>query len=426
MSYSMIANQIAGAIPNTEWEHKDPGLPENTKKMIKLICRTKSDRGATRRSVQKYIRKSFKFKVKEHKTSESSEKVTSFNSKDHKYRIIYKPMSGGMTETTLNSSITELFPCIAFENKIKTKNVNHFYHKVYVLANVNHKCYTNVKNFEAGQQFIEDADSSSKFVEKIKNAIAITQFIYDTDRKKKVKQTYWTYRPPKPKGVPDNSPADIVLEFDDGDMLGVSLKAGGEKTAEPLLNTYVNPIMDFFYTGTGKKKTLRKKLWNNSYSKIEGINEKYDEKAYVKITKQQLEYFEDNYLDEYEAMYNSNLNIIRDDLMKTLTSDVDKFKEYCTKQIMKKSDLPTIIIKAVGKSYKEVEDSSQLATLLTMTESVKAKKSTTSKQNFNICLYDKSNRLLGEMKMSVRSNKVGVDHKLGQFFNLAVKYNGLE
>ena len=27
--------------------------------------------------------------------------------------------------------------------------------------------------------------------------------------------------------------------------------------------------------------------------------------------------------------------------------------------------------------------------------------------------------------MAVRSNKVGVQHKLGQFFNLAVKYNGL-
>jgi len=27
--------------------------------------------------------------------------------------------------------------------------------------------------------------------------------------------------------------------------------------------------------------------------------------------------------------------------------------------------------------------------------------------------------------MSVRSNQVGVRHKLGQFFNLAVKYNGL-
>ena len=31
------------------------------------------------------------------------------------FRILVKPMSGGMAETTLNASITELFPCIAFE-----------------------------------------------------------------------------------------------------------------------------------------------------------------------------------------------------------------------------------------------------------------------------------------------------------------------
>ena len=29
------------------------------------------------------------------------------------------------------------------------------------------------------------------------------------------------------------------------------------------------------------------------------------------------------------------------------------------------------------------------------------------------------------MEMSIRSNQVGKKHKLGQFFNLAVKYNGL-
>jgi hypothetical protein len=32
------------------------------------------------------------------------------------FRIEVKPLSGGMGETTLNSSITELFPCIAFES----------------------------------------------------------------------------------------------------------------------------------------------------------------------------------------------------------------------------------------------------------------------------------------------------------------------
>ena len=50
--------------------------------------------------------------------------------------------------------------------------------------------------------------------------------------------------------------------------------------------------------------------------------------------------------------------------------------------------------------------------------------SISSKQNFDIRIKQYS-KVLGSMNMAVRSNKVGVEHKLGQFFNLAVKYNGL-
>ena len=42
------------------------------------------------------------------------------------FRILVKPVSGGMQETTLNSSITELFPCIAFENNYRPNNVEAF------------------------------------------------------------------------------------------------------------------------------------------------------------------------------------------------------------------------------------------------------------------------------------------------------------
>ena len=45
---------------------------------------------------------------------------------DRKFRINVKPKSGGMGESTLNSSITELFPCIAFEKRFKPKNVESF------------------------------------------------------------------------------------------------------------------------------------------------------------------------------------------------------------------------------------------------------------------------------------------------------------
>ena len=45
---------------------------------------------------------------------------------EENFRIEVKPLSGGMQETTLNSSITELFPCIAFENNYRPKTVEGF------------------------------------------------------------------------------------------------------------------------------------------------------------------------------------------------------------------------------------------------------------------------------------------------------------
>jgi len=56
---------------------------------------------------------------------------------------------------------------------------------------------------------------------------------------------------------------------------------------------------------------------------------------------------------------------------------------------------------------------------------LRAEPSKTSKQNFDIMLK-RGSKVIGTMNMAVRSNKVGVTHKLGQFFNLAVKYNGLK
>ena len=101
------------------------------------------------------------------------------------------------------------------------------------------------------------------------------------------------------------------------------------------------------------------------------------------------------------------------------------FRKYCRTQILKQSEVPVMIIKAINDTYTEVKDSNQLNVLLAQVTNVIAKPSISSKQNFNLCLYNGVTEI-GQMKMSVRTNKVGVEHKLGQFYNLAVKYNGLE
>ena len=382
-----------------------------------------SNRVDARRNLQNFI-KSKKIKFEEKKTSLSSENITEFLIGDYTIRIVYKPRSGGMTETTLNSTITELVPCLAFLNKITERNPEKLYEKVLALPQ-KQTCYVNAADQKAGVDFLEDMPKSSKFKEKMMNAVAITKFLEDKDNKKKIKNVFWTYRA-KPSGVPANSPADIVIQYVDNTMLGVSLKAGGESTKEPLLNTYVNKIYyNFEPTGTQIKK-LREDLYKNTYSKIPGIESpRYDEAgAERNKTLDALENFERTDLQTYEKYYDANLAIIRNKMLYTMTKDIKTFTKWCRSEILKVSNVPVIIIKAINDTYKEVKDSNRLSVLLTEATSVEGMVSITSKQNFDIRIK-RFSEVLGTMNMSVRSNKVGVQHKLGQFFNLAVKYNGL-
>tara|TARA_B110000967_G_C18665959_1_gene450541 strand:- start:36 stop:821 length:786 start_codon:yes stop_codon:yes gene_type:complete len=259
---------------------------------------------------------------------------------------------------------------------------------------------------------------------KMSNAIAINKFLLDISKTQRVKNVWWTYRK-KPAGVPANSPADIVIEFMPSKFLGVSLKAGSSSSAEPLLNTYVNPIYTFFNSNSEAKTKLRATLWKNVYSKIPGLKEIGYDTTTKGATLDILREFEKNYLTDYEKLYDTGLTIIRNAVGYTMTKDLRLFRKYCRTQILKQSEVPVMIIKAINDTYTEVKDSNQLNVLLAQVTNVIAKPSTSSKQNFNLCLYDGTS-LIGEMKMSVRTNKVGVEHKLGQFYNLAVKYNGLE
>ena len=69
-------------------------------------------------------------------------------------------------------------------------------------------------------------------------------------------------------------------------------------------------------------------------------------------------------------MYDINLAIIRNKLVYTMTKDFEMFKKYCRSEILKQSDVPVTIIKAVNDTYKEVKDSNRLSVLLEQATSV--------------------------------------------------------
>ena len=77
------------------------------------------------------------------------------------FRIEVKPLSGGMQETTLNSSITELFPCIAFENNYRPKSVEDFM-QFLMSIDVNQMNCIHSKDKEAAKETINKLISEYK------------------------------------------------------------------------------------------------------------------------------------------------------------------------------------------------------------------------------------------------------------------------
>lgn len=338
----------------------------------------------------------------------------------HVVKILYKPVSGGMSETTLNSTITELAPSLAFMNGKKSfKTVNDFY-KFLTTANPN-GVYLNTNDAKAGAQFIESMPSSSKFKEKMENAMGILKFLWEKNAEMPISQLYWGYRA-KPDGVPATHKGDIFVKFKNGKMLGVSLKAGGEKTAEPQLNTYVNKMFDD-YGNEKQKQALIKDVYNKIHSTL-GLSENWQDRSEKSKSIDVIQKYKKKYPAKYEALYDQMLEIIRTHIIKNVNSDMNATIEYIKKQVLKKDEtVPLIVVKAFGTNFKFVTDEDALDSFIPEITSIKAYPSASSKQNWHIDLIAKKKKIT--MNMTVRSNKTEPDNKVAQGYNLAIKFNGI-
>ena len=345
--------------------------------------------------------------------------------KDHIVKITYKPLSGGMSETTLNSTITELVPAIIFMNNKRAAftDVKKLYDKVVELIPSSSRLgvYVNDRDQKAGIDFIKTMPSSSKFNEKMKNAIAIIKYLKDVHKKSPIKQVYWGYRA-KPTGIAASHKGDLFVEFKTGEMLGVSLKAGGEKTAEPQLNTYVNKFFDDFGRDREKEK-LKKKVYNEIHSVL-GLDEDWESRSKKIKSIKTITAYKNKYNKKYEALYDDMLEIIRNELIKQVNKDKADTIDYIKKQVIQKDeDVPLVVVKASDTNYQMITDEDAIETFIPKIVSIKAYKSASSKQAWHIDLNSKNDTLT--MNMSVRTNKTEPNNKIAQGFNLAIKFNGL-
>ena len=354
------------------------------------------------------------------------------DSEDNKNKtiiVVFKSAAGGMQETTLNSSITELFPCIAWENGwANPTSVDDFYQKLITVDTNTLKCVGS-QDREAAKETIAKAPDSSKYQIKMENALGILKYLRIQNKQSPIKNILWGYRA-KPSGVDEKHPGDMYITFKDNKVLGVSLKAGGKSTHEAKLNTYVNPVWEAF----GKQRelvALRKKLHKEVYSKIPDMpsETEYDSGKGRKITGNILKDFNQGKTHKlYEDYYDKQLEIMRKAIIDLFNKNPKQSFKYIKENILRNApDVPTIVIKGVGDDFQQVTDDDEVGVFLAVTKYIVAYKSTKSKQNWHIDLVSGGGKETLTMNMVIRSNKGGHAgvKKLGQYYNLSVKFNSV-
>ena len=340
-------------------------------------------------------------------------------------RIGFKP-TRGMQDTTFMASITELFPAIAFLNNISpTLPMEQFYNAI-LAANPSKDGppgpYLSTNDATKGKEIIDKSEPGPDFKirEKITNAKNITRWLNTHNQKHPIAEVYWGYRT-KPNGVDAANPGDIFLVYKNGGMLGVSLKAGGAATKEPILNTYVKPLFDYYGKPNDYLK-LKKSLYPQYLEA--GVDEK-DMKTKWGSSQlaQQLGKFEKENPREYNRLYDINLSLVKQAVINLFNSDIKKTRKFIKSQILKTQlKTPFIKVKATMSTAYVDNTYDQLQAGLEAATSIIASDAGGSKQDFVITLTD---GITLNMEFSARSNKSGFLHKLGQFENLSVKFNAI-
>jgi hypothetical protein len=341
-------------------------------------------------------------------------------------RIGFKPSSGAMQDTTFMASITELFPAIAFLNGISpTLSTEKFYNAILTSNSSSVGApgpYLTTNDADKGKEIIDKSEPGPDFKvkEKITNAQNITKWLNNHNQKHPIAEVYWGYRA-KPQGVDPSNPGDIFLAYKNGGMLGVSLKAGGAATKEPILNTYVKPLFDYYGKPNDYLK-LKKSLYPQYLEA--GVDEK-DMKTKWGSSQlaQQLGKFEKENPREYNRLYDINLSLVKQAVINLFNSDIKKTRKFIKSQILK-TQLKTPFIKVKATTSTAYVDNTydQLQAGLEAATSIIASDAGGSKQDFVITLTD---GITLNMEFSARSNKSGFLHKLGQFENLSVKFNAI-
>lgn len=357
-------------------------------------------------------------------------------------------LTGG-AQTTVTATMTELFPALWFNtNNKKPNNVKELENFIYDYNNKKpNKAYLDSQDKESGSKNIDLAFTkiNPKMKEvKFENAFAITNYLYDTHAENPIDYVVWGYRK-KPTGVPDNHSGDIFLIHSNREITGVSLKAGLEKSNEPKLNTYVGTTLrQPYYKSVDNQAEMRlkKRLWKEVYSKIKSPKTVNENNFYetsgerTKVNKDMVAGLVafwtrsggDKPNNAFDKSYQVMTKICREELAKVVNKNVKATKEWIRKEfrLQKEQEIPLIVVKAVGQTYRELGD--PVPRFLPKVTKVKAYLNTSSVQEWFIDLMSNKKKLT--LRMVIRSDSgfrpEKPKGKIGKFNMLKLQYGGVK
>ena len=345
------------------------------------------------------------------------------------------PYLSGGEQTTINSTITELFPALAFNSGSHPKTADEleeFIKGLDLTSNGAKKSFVNNSNIESAKEYIT-------------KMARILNWIYDYNNQREIEKVVWGYRE-KPTGVPNNHPGDIFIMFKnkkiEPKIMGISLKAGTAKSKEPKLNSYVATTMRKPAWKTKYPRAveeLKQELWDDVYSKIPGLPSSVNKNNYLvlsttrqtpnKILQQKiLDLFKYDNLN-FEALYVRMNTICRNKLIGMINGDVNATKSWIEEEFrLEKKDVevPMILVKAIG-SKAESSASDPLRDFLPAVQSVKAYLKPASVQEWFIDIKGVNNKKM-TLTMTIRSDseyrEAKQKGKLGAFTMLKLLYRG--
>ena len=360
------------------------------------------------------------------------------------------PYLSGGEQTTINSTITELFPALAFNSGAHPRTASEleeFIRGLDLNQNGAKKSFVNDSNIESAKEYITKMARIRPSMKntKLENAVGILNWIYDYNHQREIEKVVWGYRE-KPQGVPANHAGDIFLVFKDKTIhpkiLGISLKAGTASSKEPKLNSYVattlrKPAWKSAYPRAVEE--LKEELWNKVYSMIPNLPKTVNKTNYLILsTSRQTpnKILQEKMLDlfkydniAFEALYVRMNTICRNKLISMINGNVNATKDWIEEEFRlekKDVDVPMVLVKAIG-SNAESHATDPLKEFLPAVTSVNAYLKPGSVQEWFIDLKGSNNKKM-TLTMTIRSDseyrEAKQKGKLGAFMMLKLLYRG--